>query len=58
MIEFDDKTGQPPSARDIDEAIAIVQKHITAIAALPPALAVQLPNIYRCLRYLREIAPR
>jgi hypothetical protein len=58
-MDFEDKSGQPPSARDVDEAIATVGRFIVrAIGTLPPELAIQLPNIHRCLRYLREIAPR
>jgi hypothetical protein len=44
-------TGQPPSARDTQDAIEVVAKLVTLwIAKVPPELAVQGPNILRCLR--------
>lgn len=57
--EFVDKSGQPPSDQDIDEAIQAVRaSFVKHIAKIPPELAVQLPNISRCLAYLKEIKPR
>jgi hypothetical protein len=49
-MNFVDNTGKPVSRRDIEDAIGAVR---TAMAkhfvTLPPELAVQLPNIHRCL---------
>lgn len=46
-----DMTGKPVSKRDIEEAILVVKKSmVTELAKLPPGLAVQLPNILRCLQ--------
>jgi hypothetical protein len=57
-MNFEDKTGTPPSQRDIDEAIQVVKKMIiTSVMKLPPELAINLPNILRCLQRLREIEP-
>lgn len=55
-IGFEDVTGSPVSARDIDDAIAAITmvlrpEHLTK---LPPQLVVNAPNILRCLRELRE----
>lgn len=48
-----DKSGQPPSKEDIVEAKKVVVKYlIVGITLLPPELAVQLPNILRCLSEL------
>lgn len=47
---MEDLTGTPPSEEDIHEAeIACRKALVLHIAALPPQLATQLPNILRCL---------
>jgi len=51
--EFIDNTGKPVSASDIREALDVINKYlIIGMTKLPPELAVQLPNISRCLREL------
>ena len=48
-----DKTGQPPTLAEAEEAVAVVQKAmISDVLTLPPYLAVQLANIHRCLTLL------
>jgi hypothetical protein len=50
-MSFEDKTGQPVSDQDIDEAIAVVTRAmVLSVLKLPPELAVQMPNIHRCLK--------
>ena len=50
---MEDLTGQPVSKKDVLEARVVIQKFlVTGLTALPPELAVQLPNILRCLREL------
>jgi len=54
---MDDLTGTPPSVRDIEEATRAVQEAMVRdIVKLPPGLAVQLPNIHRCLEELARQA--
>lgn len=58
MIEIKDETGSLVRLTDIDDArdaclIALTQG-LTALMAVP-ALAVNLPNILRCLNELRAI---
>ena len=56
MISFEDKSGHPSAMRDYDEAIEVVKKHlVTGIMNLPSDLAVQLPNILRCLEQGRDM---
>jgi hypothetical protein len=50
-VESNDLTGKDPSAKDVREAEAVVIKFILQITKLPPELAVQMPNILRCLRH-------
>jgi hypothetical protein len=48
-----DLTGTPVTKTDIEEALTIVRKYmVIGIMKLPPELAVQLPNIKRCLEEL------
>ena len=57
-MSFIDMTGTPPSERDVDEATKVVKKMIiTQMMNLPPELAINLPNILRCLQRLKEIEP-
>lgn len=54
--ESEDVSDRPPSMADIHEARAAVAKMIvTCMAKIPPELAVQLPNIHRCLGVLEDI---
>ena len=47
---FEDLTGTPPSMEDVQEARAVVQRAVIEyILKIPVELAVQLPNIDRCL---------
>ena len=52
-----DMTGRPPSADDVNEALAVVTKFMAPpkILDLPPELAVQLMNIRRCLVRLNQL---
>lgn len=53
-----DLTGEPPSDTDIHDARSAVARLIVKhIHEIPPELAVQLPNIHRCLTYLQRIKP-
>ena len=55
-MENNDLTGTPPSARDLQEAQAVVRKAIvTMMAKIPPELAIQLPNILRCLMEVEQL---
>lgn len=50
-MQMVDRTGMPSTEADYDEAIAAVTDALVrSIAALPPMLAVQLPNVIRCLK--------
>jgi hypothetical protein len=48
-IEMIDKTGGMPTGDDAEEALTVVARYILSITTLPPELAVQMPNIHRCL---------
>ena len=51
-----DLSGTPPSANDIDQAIAEVGgAMVRYLSKVPPELAVQLTNILRCLKRLKEL---
>lgn len=53
--EANDKTGQPPSDDDIAEAREVLcRAAVKHIALIPPAIAVQLPNLIRCLDELTK----
>ena len=42
--------GGMPSGDDAEEALKVVAKYIVSgVLTLPPGLAVQMPNIHRCL---------
>jgi len=57
-MSIEDLTGQPVSRREVQEAIEVVQKWmVLGMMKLPPELAVQLPNIRRCLIELLEKKP-
>jgi hypothetical protein len=50
-----DKTGEPPTIEDVQEAIVTIQEAMTRnFLALPPKLAVELGNILRCLQELQR----
>jgi hypothetical protein len=54
-LSFEDKSGQPPSRQDIDEAILVCKKAVIVFRAnLPPELVVNLPNIIRCLEHAKK----
>lgn len=56
-IDIEDKTGHLVSERDIQDAIDAVSHAVPRVTQLmqTPALAVNLPNILRCLRELQII---
>lgn len=59
-IKFEDKTGAMTSVRDREGAIEAIKKVVVGqammqIAAISPELAVNLPNILRCLQEHHEI---
>lgn len=52
-----DLSGQDASKEDVQEARAIVRKYVVmGLLKLPPELAVQLPNIDRCLALAERVA--
>jgi hypothetical protein len=57
MIEIEDNTGKLVSLQDIDDAIAACSAAVTRITTVMgnPQLAVNLPNILRCLQELKAI---
>jgi len=59
MPDFVDKTGQPPSAEDVAQAEKAVRtamiRDLVRLMPVSPELAVQLPNIRRCLQTLSEL---
>lgn len=60
-IDEQDLTGEPPSNRDIEEALQVITRlmvDIKMIATLPPQILVQVPNIRRCLLELRRLRDR
>ena len=57
-IEQEDVTGRLPSVRDVEEAKNAVVGAFRSIGSLPPELAVQLPNILRCLEIAEFILTR
>ena len=54
-LDITDKTGTMPSMEDVAEAIEVIQQLLRGVHHLPPELAVQLPNIHRCLSTLRTV---
>lgn len=55
-IEIEDRTGSLPSSNDVNEAIAVISKFVTiGMMKLPPELAVQMPNILRCLKVAKTL---
>jgi hypothetical protein len=52
-VGMTDKSGTPPSMADVEKARAVVKRALTVhLPRLPSELAVELPNIYRCLGQL------
>lgn len=52
---MEDRTGQPVSKQDVQDALGVVRKFVvTGMLTLPVELAVQLPNILRCLTELER----
>lgn len=56
MADMIDITGQPPSKQDVDDAISAASKlaNPKLLMTLPPEIGVNVMNIVRCLRYLKE----
>lgn len=56
-MEFDDKAGQSPTTNDVVDALWAVRNamHPGLMMKLPPELAVNLPNIRRCLLELQKL---
>lgn len=52
-MSTEDKTGAAVSDQDIDDALDAVTASLVKIATLPPQLAVNLPNIRRCLQQFK-----
>lgn len=54
-IQETDITGQAPSERDVDDAIQAIRNQVVGMGMLklPPELAVNLPNILRCLQHYK-----
>ncbi len=61
-IDTEDRTGRLVSERDIDDAIAAVigavPKTVQIMQAGVPGLAVNIPNILRCLQELQVMRRR
>ncbi len=55
MSEMIDKTGEPSTTQDIEDAISASKKLLGQIMKLPPEIAVHLPVIHRCLREYQAI---
>lgn len=56
--EFEDRTGQPPTVREIEESIAIVRKCLVMpdmLLKLPPELGVQMLSIMHQLQLLQGL---
>lgn len=53
MMESEDLTGSLVSDRDIDDAMSAVKTGMIHVMKLPPELAVNLPNVLRCLQQLK-----
>lgn len=52
---MEDLTGKLVTKEDINEILTVVTKYmVIGMLKLPPELAVQLPNIRRCLLELLE----
>jgi hypothetical protein len=55
-LSFEDFSKRLPSLADVQEAKRVVGKYLViGIIKLPPELAVQLPNLARCLSVLETI---
>jgi len=52
-LAMQDLTGQPVSLADIESAERAIKSAL--VKSLPPELAVELPNVLRCLRDLRAL---
>lgn len=56
-IESIDRTGEFPTREEVEEAREVVKKYlIIGMLKLPPELAVQMPNIHRCLALAATVA--
>ncbi len=55
-LDLEDISNRPPSLVDVREARAAAGKMIVlAMMKLPPELAIQVPNIHRCLGMLEDL---
>jgi hypothetical protein len=58
-MDFIDNTGKPPSLGDLKDAEVAIRSamtlEMTKVMVASPGLAVQLPNIFRCLRMARDL---
>ena len=50
---MNDLSGKPPSDQDVQEALAVVQ--VVGVLKLPPDMAVQMPNVFRCLKHYSKM---
>lgn len=59
-IEIEDNIGKLVSLKDIDDAISAVRQGVVSVAKIMeiPQLAVNMPNILRCLNELKTIRQR
>jgi hypothetical protein len=57
MIDTNDMTGQLPSLNDVQEARAVVRKHMVNMSFMieNPEIGVQLPNIDRLLAVAESV---
>lgn len=53
--EMKDVTGELPTLEDVQEARKVVRQCMVKISELPPLLAVNLPNIDRCLTVAEQL---
>jgi hypothetical protein len=55
-LEFQDVSGRPPTLEEVQSAKRVVTKLlVVGILKLPPELAVELPNVRRCLELLEAL---
>lgn len=54
-IDIEDKTGEPSTLQDIEEAILASKKMLVRIIDIPPDIGVYVTVIHRCLREYQAI---
>lgn len=59
-MDVEDKMEQPVTVADVEDALRAIGAlmHPRLMVTLPPTAAVNLPNIYRCLRELLALKGR